>query len=87
MKKNGRSKGNSLEKNTLSQHCEWLARKLFWFVFVPVFSGLSYYTQIRPYFLINDGTYLTGLIDGAVIAVSIVIFVIWLISKVKSDEN
>jgi len=61
---------------------EWLAWKLFWFVFVPVMGILSYYTQIRPYVLLNHGVYVTGFMDGAVFMISILIFALWVISKI-----
>ena len=61
---------------------EWLVRKLFWFVFVPVMGMLSYYTQIRPYVLLNHGIYVTGFMDGAVFMISILIFALWVISKI-----
>jgi len=61
---------------------EWLVKKLFWFVFVPVMSILSYYTQIRPYILVNYGLYITGFMDGALFMISILIFALWVISKI-----
>jgi len=61
---------------------EWLALKLFWFVFVPIMGILSYYTQIRPYILLNHGIYVTGFMDGALFMISAVTLALWVISKV-----
>ncbi|PVX27398.1 MAG: hypothetical protein CW716_02580 [Candidatus Bathyarchaeum sp.] len=75
---------NQVPKN-FQEVLEWLIRKLLWFVLVPVFSVLSYITQIRPYLLLNHGLYVTGFVDGAFMTIALLIFAIWLISKLSSD--
>jgi len=66
---------------TVRQLLDWLAKKLFWFLFIPVMATLSYYTQIRPYLLENHGLYVTGFVDGAFVMLAILIFAFWLVSK------
>jgi hypothetical protein len=72
-------KGNERKENNGAY--EWLVKKLFWFLFVPTMTILSYYTQIRPYIIVNHGTYVAGWVDGSLFTFSIVVFVIWLLSK------
>jgi len=65
----------------------WFASKLFWFFFIPVMSLLGYYTQIRPYILENHGLHSTGFTDGVLTTVSLLILVLWLISKFPDTEK
>lgn len=72
--------------SVVKEFAEWFARKLCWFFFVPLISLLGYYTQIRPYILEIHGVYSTGFMDGVFSTVSILIFVLWLISKLRTEE-
>lgn len=60
---------------------EWLAKKIFWFILVPYFGYLSYYTQIRPYFLSKHGEYMTGFFDGITLILSFFVFGLYVIAK------
>ena len=72
---------------TRKEVLNWILWKLFWFLFVPVFAVLSYYTQIRPYFLTIHGEYITGVVDGAFSMACLIIIVIWMISKLIPEET
>lgn len=64
-----------------SEVLEWLAKKLFWFLFVPLLGTLAYYTGIRPFISSNLGLYASGFTDGGILVCTIIIFAIWLLSK------
>jgi len=60
---------------------EWLAKTLFWFLFVPSLGALAYYTGTRPYISSNLGLYASGFTDGGILISTIIILAIWLLSK------
>lgn len=80
--------GDDARSNNSTQDVlEWLVKKLFWFLFVPVLTVLSYYTQIRPFLLDNHGEYITGFVDGALLSFSILILSIWLMMRLHKESS
>jgi hypothetical protein len=65
-------------KNSL----DWLARRLFWFLLVPVMTILGYFSSIRPFFVSQFGTYTSGFIDGALFIFAVTVASIWIFSKI-----
>ena len=87
-RRNSKSKTTSREdylNTSFRAFLKSIVRKLIWFLFVPVFTILSYYTQVRPYFLTMHGEYVTGLVDGAFSMVCLIIIALWLVSEVMPD--
>ena len=54
-----------VEKN-ISDEYRSLARNVMW-ILLTLFAILSYASEIRAFMLANFGTYLAGILDGAVI--------------------
>jgi len=61
------------------------AKKIFWFIIVPFFSYLSYYSQIRPYFLAQHGEYVCGFVDGLVFTLSVIVLTLYFTSKIPRE--
>jgi len=63
------------------------AKKIFWFIIAPFFSYLGYYSQIRPYFLIQHGEYGCGFVDGLVFTLSVLVLTLYLTSKIPRGRS
>ncbi|UCE29226.1 MAG: hypothetical protein JSV85_00340 [Candidatus Bathyarchaeota archaeon] len=63
------------------------AKKIFWFIIVPFFGYLGYYSQIRPYFLAQHGEYGCGFVDGLVFTLSALVIAVYLMSKTPREGN
>ena len=63
------------------------AKKIFWFIIVPFFSYLGYYSQIRPYFLAQHGEYGCGFVDGLVFTLTVLVLNLYLTSKISRGRN
>lgn len=58
-----------------------LAEKMLWSL-LTLFSVLTYFSEIRPFILLNFGLYGSGLLDGVTVAIASVIVVFFLASKI-----
>jgi len=63
------------------------AKKIFWFIIVPFFNYLGYYSQIRPYFLAQHGEYGCGFADGLVFTLTILVLNLYLTSKISRGRS
>ena len=64
-----------------------LAKKMFWFIIVPFFGYLDYYSQIRPFFLAQHGESGCGSVAGLVFALSALVLAVYLMSKIPREGN
>jgi hypothetical protein len=56
-------------KSTTEKLPKQLTQKIVWFL-VMFLGYLSYFADIRPYFLVNHGIYSAGFLDGLVVAIT-----------------
>jgi hypothetical protein len=72
MKKRGRANGKAKFLKEVSQRITWLV--------VMLMGYLGYYADVRPYFLVHQGAYYAGFLDGVIVAITLTAFLLYSLS-------
>ena len=76
------TKQSDTKTKTNGEFSEWLAIKLFKFLFVPLLGLLSYLSGARPFIMLNYGEWYVGFIDGVIAALSMIMVSLYINSKI-----
>jgi hypothetical protein len=63
-----------------------LAKEMLWSL-LTLFSVLTYFSEIRPFILLNFGLYGSGLLDGATMAITSIIVIFFLVSESQEKSE
>jgi hypothetical protein len=72
MKKRGRTNSKAKFLKEVSERISWLV--------VMLFGYLGYFADVRPYFLVHQGAYYAGFLDGVIVAITITAFFLYSVS-------
>ena len=71
---------NRVRTNIIKELLTEITRKMIWLL-VMLFGYLGYFAEIRQYFEVNYGFYITGILDGVVLTTTLFTFFIYIVSN------